>query len=320
MSTRIANSNSPRSINLPALVVHPPIHREHKRRNSDPASPTTPTTPQHSSYFPAFPASFEPWNNRLSARKPPVPHRSSPLSPNTRLLSPSSRASASTSTVVSSTSTDSDDAETLSGSQEFHLPLVHSSTPTSSNMSDMKRKVVIMGSPSVGKTSLTQQYIAPPTYNTAYYPTIEDTAHKTVTHNGVQYECEIIDSAGLEEYSLFPGKYGIGVHGYMLVYSITSRQSFEMVPIIHDKILDYAGLEKVPCVVVGQKTDLGEERAVTTAEGEALAKKLKAGFIESSAKDNKNVVKAFDVLLAEMQKEYNPAPEKKKSSWWSWGS
>ncbi|OCF36476.1 Ras family, other [Kwoniella heveanensis CBS 569] len=187
-------------------------------------------------------------------------------------------------------------------------------------MSDMKRKVVIMGSPSVGKTSLTQQYIAPPTYNTAYYPTIEDTSHKTVTHNGVQYECEIIDSAGLEEYSLFPGKYGIGVHGYMLVYSITSRQSFEMVPIIHDKILDYAGLEKVPCVVVGQKTDLGEERAVTTAEGEALAKKLKAGFIESSAKDNKNVVKAFDVLLAEMQKEYNPAPEKKKSSWWSWGA
>lgn len=79
---------------------------------------------------------------------------------------------------------------------------------------------------------------------------------------------------------------------------------------------------------------------ITKAEGEALAKKLNAGFIESSAKDNTNVgestlpatpvsrdvggmltspVKAFEVLLAEMQKEYNPAPEKKKSSWFSWG-
>ncbi|WRT67264.1 uncharacterized protein IL334_004231 [Kwoniella shivajii] len=190
----------------------------------------------------------------------------------------------------------------------------------SNSAGTMKRKVVIMGSPSVGKTSLTQQYVSPPTYNASYYPTIEDTSHKTVTYNGIQYECEIIDSAGLEEYSLFPGKYGIGVHGYILVYAITSRQSFEMIPIVHDKILDYAGLEKVPCVIVGQKLDLQSERVITTVEGETLAKKLNAGFIESSAKDNKNVGKAFDVLLAEMQKEYNPEPEKKKSSWWSWGA
>jgi Ras family protein len=74
---------------------------------------------------------------------------------------------------------------------------------------------------------------------------------------------------------------------------------------------------------------------VTTAEGDALAKKLKAAFVESSAKDNKNVGeyciagglqahltrpgKAFEVLLGEMQREYNPAPEKKKAGWFSWG-
>lgn len=63
-----------------------------------------------------------------------------------------------------------------------------------------------------------------------------------------------------EEYSLFPGKYAVGVHGYMLVYSIASRQSFDMVPTIYDKILDYAGLESVPLVIVGQKTDLRDER------------------------------------------------------------
>ncbi|WWD10013.1 hypothetical protein V865_008146 [Kwoniella europaea PYCC6329] len=39
--------NSPRSVNLPTLVVHSPVHREHKRRNSEPASPITPTTPYH---------------------------------------------------------------------------------------------------------------------------------------------------------------------------------------------------------------------------------------------------------------------------------
>jgi Ras family protein len=46
----------------------------------------------------------------------------------------------------------------------------------------------------------------------------------------------------------------------MLVYSITSRQTFEMVQTVHDKILDFAGIERVPCVVVGQKLDLAAER------------------------------------------------------------
>lgn len=141
-----------------------------------------------------------------------------------------------------------------------------------------------------------------------------------VSFEGVDYDCEIVDSAGQDEYTLFPSKYAVGVHGYLLVYSINSRQSFEMIRTVHEKILDFAGLDKVPCVVVGQKCDLPPgERRVSTAEGEGLAQKIGAGFIESSAKDNKNVGKAFEALLREMQRKYNPAPEKPKASWWSWG-
>jgi len=129
---------------------------------------------------------------------------------------------------------------------------------------------------------LTQQYIAPPTYNESYFPTIEATSHKHVTFEGQDYECEIIDSAGQvsssssstrfplaklilllkDEYTLFPSKYAVGVHGYLLVYSINSRQSFEMVKTVHDKILDFGGMEKVPCVIVGQKCDLIADRLV----------------------------------------------------------
>lgn len=53
-----------------------------------------------------------------------------------------------------------------------------------------------------------------------------------------------------------PSKYAVGIHGYLLVYSINSRQSFEMIQTVHDKILDFTGTSKVPCVVVGQKVDL----------------------------------------------------------------
>lgn len=54
------------------------------------------------------------------------------------------------------------------------------------------------------------------------------------------------------------------------MYSINSRQSFEMIKTVHDKILDFAGVEKVPCVVVGQKCDLGGERYVGGRAGKAL--------------------------------------------------
>jgi Ras family protein len=116
-------------------------------------------------------------------------------------------------------------------------------------------------------------------FNESYYPTIESTYHKNIVHEDTTYDCEIIDTAGQvrtaipfnkppslliltsipfiqDEYSLFNHKYAVGIHGYILVYSIASRQSFEMIQTLHDKILDFQGVEKVCCVVVGQKSDL----------------------------------------------------------------
>lgn len=48
----------------------------------------------------------------------------------------------------------------------------------------------------------------------------------------------------------------IGVHGYVLVYSITSRESLDLIQTIRDRILDYSGLSEIPAVIVGIQTDL----------------------------------------------------------------
>jgi hypothetical protein len=42
-----------------------------------------------------------------------------------------------------------------------------------------------------------------------------------------------------DEYSILNSKHFIGIHGYMLVYSVASTQSFEMVQVIRDKILNH---------------------------------------------------------------------------------
>lgn len=64
---------------------------------------------------------------------------------------------------------------------------------------------------------------------------------KSCRVNGQEYDIKLIDTAGQDEYSIFPTQYIMDIHGYVLVYSITSLKSFEVVQIIYDKLLDVTG-------------------------------------------------------------------------------
>lgn len=64
---------------------------------------------------------------------------------------------------------------------------------------------------------------------------------KSTRINSEDYELKLVDTAGQDEYSIFPSYYGIDVHGYVLVYSITSIKSFEVVKSIYEKLLDITG-------------------------------------------------------------------------------
>lgn len=173
-----------------------------------------------------------------------------------------------------------------------------------------KRKICVLGSRSVGKSSLVIQFIENQ-FVEGYFPTIEANFTKPVKCNGVEYECDILDTAGQDEYTILNSKHAIGIHGYVLVYSVASRNSFDMIQIVHDKIVDYCGLNDIPCVIVGAKTDLSS-RQVSPQDGEALAKSNKAAWIETSAKENVNVGKVFELCLGEIEKRTivgNPEPK-----------
>ncbi|KAH7105397.1 small GTPase superfamily [Auriculariales sp. MPI-PUGE-AT-0066] len=163
-----------------------------------------------------------------------------------------------------------------------------------------KRRLVVLGARSVGKSSLVLQYVEKH-FIESYHPTVESFFTKTITVNGIEYETAILDTAGQDEFSIFNSKHAIGIHGYVLVYSVASRQSFEMVKIIYDKIIDFCGLRAIPCVIVGSKSDL-QRREVPTTEAQALATRLGCGFIETSARENSNVDKVFELCLQEVDK------------------
>ena len=110
-----------------------------------------------------------------------------------------------------------------------------------------------------GKSSLTIQFVEN-RFVDSYYPTIETTFTKTVNYRGQEFITEITDTAGQDEYSIMNTKHALGVHGYVLVYSITLKSSFENCKVMREKILDCTGTDWVPIVLVGNKSDLVNQR------------------------------------------------------------
>jgi len=162
------------------------------------------------------------------------------------------------------------------------------------------RKVVVMGFPGVGKTTIGVQFVDKK-YVDSYSPTISNTFHTTLSHNGTSYDLEIVDSAGQDEHSMWHAQHAIGVDGFIMVYSVVNKKSFGVIRVVNDKILDACGTEKVARVLVGNKSDLGK-REVTREEGQDLAKEIGCAFVECSAKQNENIETAFRLLLDEMDK------------------
>jgi len=76
---------------------------------------------------------------------------------------------------------------------------------------------------------------------------------------------DVLDTAGQEEYSAMREQYMRTGEGFLLVYSITSRQSFEEIITFQQQILRVKDKDYFPMIVVGNKCDLESEREVSTA-------------------------------------------------------
>jgi GTPase KRas protein len=74
---------------------------------------------------------------------------------------------------------------------------------------------------------------------------------------------DVLDTAGQEEYSAMREQYMRTGEGFLLVYSITSRESFEEIRTFQQQILRVKDKDVFPMVVVGNKLDLAHERKVS---------------------------------------------------------
>lgn len=120
---------------------------------------------------------------------------------------------------------------------------------------------------------------------------------------------DILDTAGQEEFNSMQDQWMRDGKGFLLVYNITSRPTFDEVATLYEKILRTKDTEKVPIVLVGNKCDLKSERAVESSEGEGLAAKWGCAFFETSARLKINNETCFFELVREIRKQNKSAQQ-----------
>ncbi|XP_030919137.1 GTP-binding protein Di-Ras1 [Geospiza fortis] len=157
-------------------------------------------------------------------------------------------------------------------------------------------RVVVFGAGGVGKSSLVLRFVKG-TFRDTYIPTIEDTYRQVISCDKSVCTLQITDTTGSHQ---FPAMQRLSIskgHAFILVFSVTSKQSLEELKPIYQQIVQIKGsVESIPIMLVGNKCD-ETQREVESREGEAMAKEWKCAFMETSAKMNYNVKELFQELL-----------------------
>ncbi|RXK41389.1 hypothetical protein M231_01294 [Tremella mesenterica] len=157
-----------------------------------------------------------------------------------------------------------------------------------------------MGSGGVGKSALTVRFINA-SYLEWYDPTIEDSYRKQFTVDGQACLLEILDTAGIEQYLTLNDLFIRESQGFVLVFSLTQRDTFREILKLRDTIYSIKSTFDIPIVIVGNKSDLGDEREVETSEGEKLAERWGVRYFETSARTDTNVWLVFEEIVRKIR-------------------
>ncbi|GAA6065984.1 hypothetical protein Q7C36_020797 [Tachysurus vachellii] len=165
---------------------------------------------------------------------------------------------------------------------------------------DFVFKIVLVGDVGVGKTCVVQRFKTG-TFIERQGNTIGvDFTMKTMEIQGKRVKLQIWDTAGQERFRTITQSYYRSTNGAIITYDITKNATFLAVPKWMEDVKKYGG-SNIATLLIGNKSDLTEERAVSLEEAQAMAHQLDfISAIETSAKDSSNVDEAFNKMAAEL--------------------
>lgn len=179
-------------------------------------------------------------------------------------------------------------------------------------------KVVVLGGGGVGKSALTIRLVSDD-FLEEYDPTIEDSYRKQCDLDGQTVVLDVLDTAGQDDFAALRDAWMREAEGFLLVYSITKRATFEEVQTLYTRIQRVKEDEETGThiVLVGNKCDLDDSRKVTYDEGQELANEWRCDFYETSAKTKINHIAPFYQcarLIRDARDTEHENPDSKKTA------
>ncbi|EFJ31501.1 rab family GTPase [Selaginella moellendorffii] len=167
---------------------------------------------------------------------------------------------------------------------------------------DYRIKLLLIGDSGVGKSCVLLRF-SDDSFTTSFITTIGiDFKIRTIELDGRRVKLQVWDTAGQERFRTITTAYYRGAMGIILVYDVTDESSFNNIR-NWVKNIEQNASENVSRVLVGNKADMDEsKRAVTTAQGQALANEYGIRFFETSAKTGQNVEETFFAIARDIKR------------------
>ena len=170
--------------------------------------------------------------------------------------------------------------------------------------------MAVIGKGIVGKSSLTYRFL---NYNIpeGHEATLEDRYKIDTKIDDKLYRIEILDTAGEDDYQQMMDTWISFGEGFLLVFAINDKTSFELIPPKRERIIKGKHGEKCPMILVGNKQDLADNREIPYDDAKQLADSWGIDYIETSAKTDFNCKEVFERLAVKI---YESSTKTKKSS------
>ena len=166
-------------------------------------------------------------------------------------------------------------------------------------------KIILLGKNNVGKTSLILQYSSN-IFQEELASTIgAEYISKDLFFNDQKLTLNIWDTSGQERYRSLSKIYFKNSHIIILVYDITSKESFnDIINFWYNYVTENLGNNLI-YAIVANKSDLYLNEQVSHEEGENYAKKINAFYFETSAKHNEGINEMFSLVGKTFLDNYN---------------
>mmetsp|Transcript_6837 Transcript_6837/g.27449 ORF Transcript_6837/g.27449 Transcript_6837/m.27449 type:complete len:211 (+) Transcript_6837:2798-3430(+) len=159
-------------------------------------------------------------------------------------------------------------------------------------------KIVLIGDSGVGKSNLLSRFTRNEFCLESKSTIGVEFATRSVQIDGKTIKAQIWDTAGQERYRAITSAYYRGAVGALLVYDITSLDSFNATGKWLTELRDHAD-SNIVVLLAGNKNDLAHLRTVSAAQAQQFAHAEELSTVETSALDATNVEQAFIDLLTQ---------------------